>query len=264
MKFAIVAILLIVSSAAMVQSSQVGLEGLKELWSLWKQMYEVEYEAENDEYRFWIFVNNYQLIEEFNSNPDRTSTVGLNQFANLTSDEFQSYQTGLLADQMKTLTLAELEEPADIDLSSIPASFDWRDQNKVTPVKNQGQCGSCWAFSTVGALESLYLIENDFTTANEVIFSEQQIVDCDTTSYGCNGGFPIEAFRYVAKNGIEPESDYPYSAQDGSCKYNPAYAYKNVTSGGVAVNTFKNPNALKNAIYNQPVVVLVEADQTAW
>jgi KDEL-tailed cysteine endopeptidase len=142
------------------------------------------------------------------------------------------------------------------EVGTLPSAVDWRNKGAVTPVKDQGQCGSCWSFSTTGVLEGFHFIKNNTLLS----FSEQQIVDCDTgTDQGCNGGWPYLAVQYAAKNGLELESDYPYTAQDGSCKYDKskttqvASDYKYVTP--------KNANALKTALVAQPVSVLIEADQ---
>src|SRR5690606_1515605 len=97
-----------------------------------------------------------------------------------------------------------------------PASWDWRDKDAVGPVKNQGSCGSCWAFSTVGNLEGLYYIK----TGKFRQFSEQQLVDCDKVDEGCNGGLMENAFEYIKKTGgIESEEDYPYKARRNTCQW---------------------------------------------
>ena len=100
----------------------------------------------------------------------------------------------------------------------VPDSKDWRDDKVVTPVKNQGRCGSCWAFSTVGNLESQQILVNN----NEIILSEQQLVDCDTkVDHGCHGGLMEYALTYIIQaGGIVSTADYPYTAKDGKCKFN--------------------------------------------
>lgn len=101
---------------------------------------------------------------------------------------------------------------------AVPASWDWRDHNGVTPVKNQGSCGSCWTFSTVGALEAHELLRyKDWTS-----LSEQQLVDCAGAfdNHGCEGGLPSHAFEYLRyAGGITSEKVYPYTAKDGKCYF---------------------------------------------
>lgn len=102
---------------------------------------------------------------------------------------------------------------------SIPSSIDWRKKGAVTGVKNQKQCGSCWAFAATGALEAQYFRK----TGTLVSLSEQNLVDC-TSSYGndgCNGGYPNNAFKYIKDHGIDSEKSYPYQNRQNSCKFNP-------------------------------------------
>merc|ERR1739848_10593 len=97
-----------------------------------------------------------------------------------------------------------------------PESIDWVSRGAVTPVKDQGQCGSCWTFSTTGAIEGAWKI----ATGQLVSLSEQQIVDCATSAgQGCNGGYPIRAMQWAEQNGLCGENEYRYTARDGSCHY---------------------------------------------
>jgi C1A family cysteine protease len=148
----------------------------------------------------------------------------------------------------------------------LPSAIDWSMKNAVTPVKDQGQCGSCWSFSTTGALEGAYSIK----TGNLVSFSEQQLVDCDTfgnggRDHGCNGGLMDNAFSWIAKNnGLCTESDYPYvsgiTKTPGTC----AKSCKNVAGSDIVsfVDVESASDlAMMTALSKQPVSVAIEADQ---
>jgi len=142
----------------------------------------------------------------------------------------------------------------------LPASVDWRAKGAVTPIKNQGQCGSCWSFSTTGSLEGLHFINNGTLLS----FSEQQLVDCSGAygNQGCDGGWPFWALEYTAAKGIELESAYPYTAADGTCKYSQAKVqYQNK---GYANVTKNNEVAMATALVQQPISVCVEADQNVF
>jgi C1A family cysteine protease len=143
---------------------------------------------------------------------------------------------------------------------TINATVDWRALGMVNPVKDQGMCGSCWAFSAVGAMESRYAIANNGSLFS---LSEQQLVDCQTsvlnyTSEGCNGGESDEAFQYAAKYGMMNESDYVYTAVDQNCSYNDTLVVVTPSNGThIATNSAQ---ALKEAIFDGPVSVSIEAD----
>merc|ERR1712122_394899 len=132
-------------------------------------------------------------------------------FTDLTQDEFAATYTGLKPATLWTgLPRLGTHEYNGAPLAS---SVDWTTQGVVTPVKNQGQCGSCWAFSTSGALEGAWAL----STGNLVSLSEQQFVDCDTTSSGCNGGLMDYAFAFAEQNAICTEKSYRHTASDGTC-----------------------------------------------
>jgi len=148
--------------------------------------------------------------------------------------------------------------------TSIPVSVDWRNKNAVTPVKDQGQCGSCWSFSTTGALEGIYSIQ----TGKLVSFSEQQLVDCDNLKHGgkdhgCNGGLMDNAFSWIQKNGgLCSEETYPYISQSGdtqACETTCSVVPKSQIQSWVDVQP--TDQALMTAIAQQPVSIAIEADQ---
>jgi len=148
--------------------------------------------------------------------------------------------------------------PTDAELEALPKSVNWYTKGAVTPIKNQGQCGSCWAFSTTGSLEGVNFIYNG---GNLLSFSEQQLVDCSDSygNQGCDGGLMDQAFQYVEAQGIELESTYPYVAVDQNCAYNAsATVFKNT---GYTDNPANNQATLAAAVVKNPVSIAIEADQ---
>jgi len=185
-----------------------------------------------------------------------TATLSVNLFADLTSEEFGAlYANAKPAPE--EVVQANLVSFSDVD--DIPSSWDWVSRGAVTPIKNQEQCGSCWAFATVASTEGLYFLNGNTLTS----FSEQQIVDCDKGGDGCSGGWPYQAMAYVANNGLETEADYPYTGVGGNCAYDKSKATQTGVTGAGFV-TPSNVNDLMAGIVQQPVAVIVEADQNAF
>jgi len=185
-------------------------------------------------------------------------TMEVNKFADLTGEEFKAlYASGYNAREKRSqnVDLSLLRTNA----SALPTSVDWDAAGAVTPVKNQGQCGSCWAFSTTGSTEGAVFIAKKTLLS----FSEQQLVDCSGAegNQGCNGGLMDYGFQYIIKNGgIGSEASYPYTAKDGSCKKVPSVA----TITGFKDVPTNSETALMTAIVQQPVSVAVEADQDSF
>ena len=141
--------------------------------------------------------------------------TGITKFSDLTQQEFAKIYLNLKYDAMAVANF----NPAHPSFSNAaPDSFDWRDKGLVTPVRDQGMCGSCWAFSTVANLEGLYYKLKGVA----VDLSEQILVDCDTYDSACNGGLMEYAFQWIKENGMETEEDYPYTGYKGSCKADPS------------------------------------------
>jgi C1A family cysteine protease len=218
------------------------------------QLYKKIYTPEEYDTRFDIFRNNLQLIRTHNQG-NASWKMGVNEFTDLTSEEFRMRYLGF----KKPLTSNIPRIVADYsleDTKNLPKEWDWRTKGVVNPVKNQGQCGSCWAFSAVGALESAWAIK----TGKLYSLSEQQLVDCSGSygDQGCNGGLMSNAFQYAEKNAMCSEDSYPYTAQDGTCKKS--------CKGLVKVQSYVDlpvgdENALQAAVVKNAVSIAIEADQ---
>ncbi len=208
---------------------------------------------EEFEFRSQIFKKTLANIATENSNSENTFRVALNKFADWTPSELKRI--------LSYRPLGKNTNVAPLTNVQLPTSIDWRDKNAVNPVRDQGQCGSCWAFSAVGAMESRAFIRA-IDTHGLLQISEQQLVDCAGGSYGnegCNGGEMNTAFQYAQDYGMMNRTDYPYTAQDGTCVYDANKVTKVKPSGNSAV-TPNSAIALKTAIADGPVSVAIEAD----
>ena len=216
------------------------------------------------ERRFEIFKDNLRFIDEHNAAMDRTYKLGLNRFADLTNEEYRAVYLGTRTDAKrrfakKSSTVSDRYAFRVGD--ELPESVDWRVEGAVTPIKDQGYCGSCWAFSTVAAVEGI----NQIVTGELVSLSEQELVECDTAyNAGCNGGLMDYAFEFIIKNGgLDTEADYPYTAVDGQCDVSRRNS-KVVSIDGYEDVSPLNEKALQNAVANQPVSVAIEAGGRAF
>jgi len=198
--------------------------------------------------RAQIFADNLRVIEETNAQ-NLSYTLGVNEFTDLTWEEFSSRY--LMAPQHCSATQGNYQAKG-VDPNPDPA-IDWRTKNIVTPVKNQGSCGSCWAFGTTGAVEAHWALWSGKLLA----LSEQQLVDCAGAfgNMGCRGGLPSQAFEYIkAAGGIELGTDYKYTGRDGSCHFQKEKVAAKVT-GEVNI-TEGAENDLFDAITNKGPVAI--------
>ena len=140
--------------------------------------------------------------------------------------------------------------------NKIPDVLDYRTKNAVTPVKNQGRCGSCWAFSTVGALESKYALD----TGKLERFSEQKLVDCSDSNFGCNGGFMHKAFDDILwKGGLPLEENYPYTALVNPCNKN-IPEFKKLNLLGYQFVLSHSSSALQTSLQHNPICIALAGD----
>ncbi|XP_061378719.1 uncharacterized protein LOC133319209 [Danaus plexippus] len=219
--FIICAILLSVTLQYNVYSRELGqkhLYSLEEAPTLFEQFikdYNKEYDEIEKEERFKIFVNN---LKDINAMNERSSNAvyGINKFSDLSKEEFVKFYTGLKREESPS---NEDHKKTDLPKSfnvTAPDQFDWRKKGVVSSVKNQRFCGSCWAFSVAGNVESI----NAIKTGKLIDVSEQQLVDCDEWNFGCSGGMPLLAMSYFHKKGAMSLESYPYVGKEGQCRYN--------------------------------------------
>lgn len=198
--------------------------------------------------RFQVFKSNFDLIEAHNRDASATYTLEVNQFADLTFAEFSAYYLSDMDDSV----LSKDHCAESSFLGACPDSVDWNKEGKVQKVKNQAACGSCWAFSAIGAVESAIAIskKTDLPT-----LSEQELVDCsnDYGNEGCNGGFMHWGFNYILDNNINDSKDYEYTAQDGECQTDSIGKGKTEING--CVKAVASIDGLAEALAVTPVAV---------
>merc|ERR1719495_39213 len=173
-----------------------------------------EDESELKQKKFEVFAENMKLVRNLNIMDRGTAQYGMTKFMDMTTDEFSKhFRPGFVDHFGEKPKLADTKSL--LKSTEIPESVDWRKLGAVTPVKNQGSCGSCWAFSTTGNVEGQWFRK----TKKLVSLSEQELVDCDSIDQGCNGGLPSNAYNVIKKlGGLETEGDYPYDGADEKCK----------------------------------------------
>jgi len=241
-------------------------EQLGNPWALFKRVHEKQYSSvEEESARRTIWEANLAKIRKHNIEADlgiHTYTMGMNKYGDLTHEEFVK--------QMNGLKMTVNVDTSDFDRHTflpamnvdLPAKVDWRTKGYVTPVKDQGQCGSCWAFSATGSLEGQHFAK----TQALVSLSEQNLVDCSGKfgNMGCDGGLMDSAFQYIKANkGIDTEKSYPYEAEDGKCRFKAANV--GATDTGFVDIKAQNETDLQNAIATiGPISVAIDASQDSF
>ncbi|XVF16883.1 hypothetical protein REPUB_Repub10bG0069700 [Reevesia pubescens] len=233
---------------------------LSERHEQWMEQYGRVYKNNAEkQMRFKIFKSNVEFIESFNAAGNLAYKLSINEFADQTNEEFRTYRNGYRRPQR--LTSRKETSFRYENVTALPVSIDWRKKGAVTPIKDQAQCGSCWAFSAVAATEGIHQL----TTGKLISLSEQELVDCDKgVDQGCEGGEMEDAFEFIIRNhGIASEATYPYKGDDGTC--NPTKeASHAATITGYEIVPANNEQALRKAVANQPVSVSIDAGGSAF
>merc|ERR1711904_245016 len=251
--FALFAVVAVATAATLSESEY------ETLWNQFKKDFTKVYAPTEEFDRYNTFKANVNFISEHNAKADEHGwTVGMNQFGDMTRTEFKETMLTYKAENKKANDAPVLDE------SNLADSVDWVAKGAVTPVKNHGQCGSCWAFSTTGSTEGAYQI----ATGTLLSFSEQELVDCAGSygNQGCNGGLMDNGFKYLESKGDALESTYSYTGKSGSCSSSksssPALAAGKVTTFSDV--TSDSVPQMEAAVSKGPVSVAIEADQSGF
>jgi len=235
-------------------------------WNEFKDKYNKSYEDDAEHnLRQKYYLENRYLVSKHNSKfndksaNDRPSfKMAMNEFADMISHEFAATMNGYKPSLRQVNGSLHLASHNVV----IPAELDWRAEGYVTEVKNQGRCGSCWAFSATGALEGQIYRK----IKRHVSLSEQNLVDCSRKygNQGCNGGLMDNAFEYIKDNhGIDTEQTYPYEAKNGKCRYKPS------NKGGDDVGERDIPSGDEDALLEAlatvgPISVAIDASHSSF
>lgn len=243
----------------------------KEEWTAFKLEHGKNYKSDTDEkYRMKIFIDNKHKIATHNQKYELHQVsykLGLNKYGDMLHHEFVATLNGFNRTALKfdgTIP-KKIEDPVTYispAFVELPDQVDWRTKGAVTPVKDQGHCGSCWAFSSTGALEGQHFRK----TGVLISLSEQNLIDCSGkyNNNGCNGGLMDNAFQYIKDNGgIDTEKTYPYEALDDSCRYVPKNS--GATDKGFVDIPTGREDKLKAAIATiGPVSVAIDASHQSF
>ncbi|XP_072392908.1 cathepsin L-like proteinase [Diabrotica undecimpunctata] len=203
---------LFIFAAALIVTTSANLSAFDK-WTSFKATHNKSYNVIEDKLRFAVFQENIRKIDEHNAkyeNGEETYYLAVNKFSDWSSAEFQAMLDSQMANRSKqSFTKKHVVDPN----FQAAEEVDWR-QTAVLEVKDQGNCGACWAFSTTGAIEGQLAIHKN----QRVPLSEQELIDCNIVNIGCIGGFMTDAFDYIMDHGLASETQYKYNARDGVCK----------------------------------------------
>jgi KDEL-tailed cysteine endopeptidase len=247
-----------VDSGLLTVQSGVSPRVVQTLFNLWQTQHDYHFK-DVDDYSTGLatFGRHTDYIQQHNRNHKNTYQLAHNKYSAITHKEFQRQRFPRPITNWRSRPHGTVVQAHQVQ-GPIPDSVDWVTQGAVTPVKNQGQCGSCWAFSTTGALEgAVYLKTHKLDP-----LSEQELVSCDKVDQGCGGGEMDDAFKWIEqRGGLCSEQDYPYQSGSGS---NSRCKTSCHSVNGTDVHSFVDVNqtegALKIALSQQPVAVAIEAD----
>jgi len=238
----------------------------------WKLKHGKSYATHEEDHRFGVFMRNLEMILEHNikhTMGETSFTMELNGHADLSFEEWKNTKLSFKATPApSTSTVKAGMHFAPLIRGVSPDSVDWRAKGAVTPVKDQGQCGSCWSFSTTGAIEGAHFL----ATGELVALSEEQLINCvNGGQFDCSsGGDMPQAFEYVIKNGgIATEESDPYTSSDHkTCKYKP-FSGSGTSPYAASISSYKlvtsnDEDALKSAVAKQPVSVAIDASQQSF
>ncbi|KAF6212413.1 hypothetical protein GE061_012935 [Apolygus lucorum] len=225
-------------------------------WESYKAKYGKNYESnEHESLRRTIYFTAKEKVQEHNARFEQglvSYKLGLNRFADMLNGEFRKMMNGYRRGTPRNSFSFHVESNV-----TLPATVDWRTKGAVTPIKNQGQCGSCWAFSTTGSLEGQHALKK----GKLVSLSEQQLVDCSGAegNDGCDGGLMDNGFAYIkANNGIDTEASYPYTGEDGTCAAKKSDIAATVT-GHVDIESGSESNLQDASATVGPISVAIDA-----
>jgi len=224
-------------------------------FSAYVQRFSKNYTVEEYQIRKKNFENSLQRIANLNVH-SKKATYAINKFSDMSVQEFK--QTILMKNPIVP-TVRPGVPVLKSDVDALPVAFDWRNKGAVTAVKDQGQCGSCWAFSVTENVESMWILAGKANN-NTLNLAPQQIVDCDTSDAGCDGGDPPTAYDYIiSAGGLEPSSDYPYTAQDGNCNFKQQDVVAKISTWNYATSFYSETELQTNLVGWGPLSICVDA-----